>query len=198
MKKLTNLINVSNNDYFTATNKKRFVMKRIKFVHIKYGVSLLFYFLFVTPTWSNIDEQNKVIQEAVDVFATIEKTENYGNLNTVDLNNLPMGLKRTISNIEYTVAISEFEQNNSHGELTIYGRIKTPQKELFFGAKGIKYNHEGDFIGETKLMLLGDVSIPITGNQAALILHGGFDESTGRGIELTYFTMDYSGFKERF
>jgi hypothetical protein len=175
---------------------KIIIMKNIKCVHIRHVVSLLLYCLFITPVWSNIDEQNKARQEAANVFAIIEKTGNYGYFTAVDLNNLPMGLQRTISNVEYTVAISAFEQENNQGELTIYGRIKTPQKELFFGAKGIKCDYNGDIIGETKLLLLGDISIPINGGQATLILHGGFNMETGVEIEMTYMTIDCSGFKE--
>jgi hypothetical protein len=41
-------------------------------------------------------------------------------------------------------------------------RIKTPKEELFFGAKGIKCDYDGDIIGETKLLLLGDITYQST------------------------------------
>jgi hypothetical protein len=45
-------------------------------------------------------------------------------------------------------------------------------------------------------MLLSDISIPVNGDKAKLILHGGFDNATGQGIEKTFLTMDCSGFKK--
>jgi hypothetical protein len=144
------------------------------------------------------DQQEK--QKAMSIFEALDKLGNYQTqLIMADLNNLPMGIKRTLGNVEYTVAVSGVRTGRDHAELTIYGRIKIPQGEnrvLFFGAQGIKFSYDGDFHGDCKLMLLGDVSIPINGDKAKLILHGGFDNATGQGIEKTFLTMDCSGFKE--
>ncbi|MDR1182540.1 MAG: hypothetical protein LBL13_11235, partial [Bacteroidales bacterium] len=139
-------------------------------------------------------------QKAMSAFEILDKSGNYQEqLTMADLNSLPMGIKRTFGNVEYTVAVSRMRTGHSYAELTIYGRIKIPQGEnkvLFFGAQGIKFSYDGDFHGDCKLMLLSDVDIPINGDRAELILHGGFDNATGQGVEKTFFTMDCSGFKE--
>jgi hypothetical protein len=139
-------------------------------------------------------------QKAKSAFEALDKSGNYqAQLTMADLNNLPMGIKRTLGNVEYTVAVSGMRTGRDHAELTIYGRIKIPQDEnrvLFFGASGVKFSYDGDFTGGATLLLLGDVTIPVNGNQAALILHGGFDNTTGQGIEQTCFAMDCGGFKE--
>ncbi|MES2733735.1 MAG: hypothetical protein V4714_18460 [Bacteroidota bacterium] len=109
-----------------------------------------------------------------------------------------MGIKQTISNIEITVAVSDIRWETNYSELTIFARIKIPQepKLLFFGAQGIKLSHSGDIIGDASLVLMGDISIPVNGNTAALILKGDFDNISGRAKELTYVSVDCQGFKE--
>jgi hypothetical protein len=44
-------------------------------------------------------------------------------------------------------------------------------------------------------MLLADMTVPLWGG-AELILHGGFDKESGRGVEKTYLTMGCEGFRE--
>ncbi|MDR2423364.1 MAG: hypothetical protein LBD59_01395 [Prevotellaceae bacterium] len=111
------------------------------------------------------------------------------------MENLPMGISRTISNVEYTVAISGIVNKGSYADLTVYGRIRTSHDTMFFGAQGIKFSYGGDFVGDVKLMLLADMTMPLWGG-AELILHGGFDKESGRGVEKTYLTMGCEGFRE--
>ncbi len=166
------------------------------------------------PALSSYEEEKS---KAIAVFAALEQSNNYSDeLTMADLNNLPMGLSRTLSNIEYTLAVSGFVIHPDYTELSIYGKVVIPnvkeessseliikgmEKEssdlvLFFGGTGIRFSHEGNFIGEAKLMLLEDITIPINGDRAALILRGGYDRGTGRGYDLTYLTLDCKGFKE--
>jgi hypothetical protein len=145
----------------------------------------------------NINEEKL---KAMNAFNILDETGRYtDNLTIADMNNLPIGISRTIGNVEYCIAISNYIHKGDYAELTVYGKVVTPQTEnstLFFGAQGIKFSRSGQFLEEVKLTLLGDISIPIHGNQASLILHGGFDNSTGTGIELTYMAIDCSGFRE--
>lgn len=138
-------------------------------------------------------------RKSVETFARLDQSNNYTeSLSYVDMNVLPMGIKQTLSNIEVTIAVSDMRWETTHSELTVFARVKIPQesKTLFFGAQGIKLSNNGDIIGDASLVLLGDVSIPINGNTAALTLKGDFDVNTGRGKELTYVSIDCKGFKE--
>ncbi len=152
------------------------------------------------------DQWEQERQKAANAFATLDRTANYAEqLSMADLNRLPMGISRHVSNVEYTIAISAFRVKPGYTELTVYGRVKIPQSAdgqtrndqvLFFGAQDIKLSFDGNIVGDAKLVLLGDISIPINGDRATLVLHGGLDKTTGRGLELTYLSMDCKGFKE--
>lgn len=149
-----------------------------------------------TKTWQ--EEQ----REAVNTFYKLDQSNNYTeSLTYADMNVLPMGILRTVGNMEVTIAVSDIIWHTTHSELTLFARVKIPQhgtndKLLFFGANGIKFSHNGDIIGDATLVLMGDVSIPINGNTAALTLKGRFDSNTGRGNELTYVSVDCQGFRE--
>lgn len=116
-----------------------------------------------------------------------------------DLNELPIGLKKTVSNITYKLAVSSVVARENYSELTVFARVEIPQnpKVLFFGISGLKLSHTGGIIGDAKLVLLGDVPINIGGSNGQLILRGDFNISNGQTVgDLTYITMNCSGFKE--
>lgn len=141
-------------------------------------------------------------REAINTFYKLDQSNNYTeSLNYADMNVLPMGIRRTVGNMEVTIAVSDIIWLTTHSELTLFARVKLPQegvtdKLLFFGAQGIKFSHSGDIIGDASLALMGDVSIPINGNTASLILKGSFSMSTGRAREETYVAVDCQGFSE--
>ncbi|HTJ51833.1 MAG TPA: hypothetical protein VL443_20375 [Cyclobacteriaceae bacterium] len=146
-----------------------------------------------SPSWQ---EQQRA---AINTFYKLDQSNNYTeSLTYADMNVLPMGIRRTVGNMEVTIAVSDIIWQTTHSELTLFARVKLPQddKTLFFGAQGIKFSHEGDIVGDASLVLMGDFTIPINGNTAALTLKGSFDKNTGRGKELTYVSVDCKGFKE--
>ncbi|MDR1552027.1 MAG: hypothetical protein LBS69_01005, partial [Prevotellaceae bacterium] len=157
---------------------------------------LLICFLYFQPL--KVYGEDMDAKKARSVFSALDSIGNfYDRLNAASLRNLPAGVKRTLGNVEYSIAISGVKYiTGDYAELTIYGRIQIPQGELFFGAQGIKFSHDGDFKDDCELLLLHDMTIPVNGNQTALILHGGFDQITGQLKKMTYFSMDCSGFKE--
>ena len=72
--------------------------------------------------------------EAVAAFDILNKEGKYtDNLALADLNDLPVGLSCTMGNIEYCVAVSGYEFKEYRINLTVFGRIITPHKVLFFG-----------------------------------------------------------------
>lgn len=168
-------------------------------------ISLIFFILFLGQYLSAqiTGDNNQQRFEAAKVFAQLDQSGNYTEeLSIADLNVLPMGLSRTLSNINYSVAVSSIVTLPDHVKLTVFGRVKLPQGEteggdkiLFFGAQDIKMSYDGNIIGEATLALFGDVNIPISGGSAMLTLKGSYDPNTGRGSSQTTLTMDCRGFK---
>ena len=139
--------------------------------------------------------------------ATIEQIEKNSSLTDFlepkKLSMLPIGIKKTIGGIQYMLGISKATFKAEYTELTAFVRIILPQrdengksKELFFGANNIKLSHKGGLVGDTNLVLLGDVPIKINGENLLLILKGGMDMKTGEIENKTFVTIDCNGFKE--
>lgn len=144
-------------------------------------------------------EQNAYRDAAKAEFQKLEQSNRFIDaLRPDDLNELPIGLSKTVNNTTVKIAISNATFHASHAELTVYAKLIIPQApyEIFFGMKGIKLSYDGGILGDAKLILLGDLPIRLNGGTAALVLKGGLNMETGQGIDLTYVTMDCAGFKE--
>jgi len=147
---------------------------------------------------------NEFVLKAKKVIDELETSQNYIDLvSPNDLVTLPVGVKKQIGNITYTMGISKALFTPEYTEVTAFVRIIIPQldaqgnqKQLFFGANDVKISHQGGIYGDAKLSLLGDVPIPINGGNAMVVLKGGFDMDTGNVDDLTYVTIDCGGFKE--
>jgi hypothetical protein len=121
-----------------------------------------------------------------------------------DIYQLPVGFKKKIgTGSEITIAVSSAIFKPTYAELTVFARLTIPQfnngKPIFFGIQGLKLSYTGGIIGNARLVLLGDIAIPINGNSTALILRGGgFNTSTGTAVadDKTYIALDCKGFKE--
>jgi len=144
------------------------------------------------------------LQKAMATCLKIDENGNLtDNLEPKNLSQLPLGIKKTIGGIQYLLGISNAKFTPEYTELTAFVRIIIPQhgadgkpKELFFGANNIKLSHKGGLVGDTNLVLLGDVPIKINGENLLLILKGGMDMKTGVVENKTYVTIDCNGFKE--
>lgn len=141
-----------------------------------------------------------VRQWAVNAVAKVDQKNRYLDmLSPADLNELPIGLKRTINNITYKIAISSAIFHATHAELTLFAKVEIPQHpgELFFGLSGLKLSYDGGIVGDAKLVLLGDVPIDFIGENGKVILKGAFDFKNGiASNNLTYLEIDCKGFKE--
>lgn len=120
-----------------------------------------------------------------------------------DLVELPIGIRNTVNNIQYSIGITKAVFSPEYTTLTVFCRVDIPQKgadgqpmQLFFGADNVKLSHQGGIMGEAKLVLLGNVDIPFSDNKWQVSLYGGFDMATGEVKDLTYVTIDCDGFKE--
>ena len=144
------------------------------------------------------------IGQAKSVIQVLEESQNYVDLIAPnDLVTLPIGVKKEIGTITYTLAISKAKITRDFAEVTAFVHVRIPQSgvngdfiELFFGANNIKISHQGGIYGDANLVLLGDVGIPINGGNGLVALKGGFDMETGDIQNRTYVTIDCGGFKE--
>ncbi|MDR3219226.1 MAG: hypothetical protein LBU22_09690 [Dysgonamonadaceae bacterium] len=138
----------------------------------------------IAATFAELDAQNKYTEQ----------------LSHADMNVLPLGMKKTVSNNEFSVAISNAKLYGNYAELTVFARMRIDQHKepIFFAAKDVKFSYEGGFVGDATLALIGDIDIKINDN-STLTLHGGkFDSTTGTvsGNKITAMSVDCSGFKE--
>ena len=145
------------------------------------------------------------ISTALAVFKEIEGNDNYvDNLSEQSLTKLPVGEKRTLNNVSYTVGITQAKFYPQYAEFTAFLRMRIPQgsdgstKDIFFGAHGIKLSFQGGIIGDVKLGLLGDLPIDLGGKKVILTLKGAFDKNNtmvNNGEPVTYASIDCNGFK---
>jgi hypothetical protein len=170
-------------------------MKNLK----KYYSLLLLLFGF---TLSNAQVVNETKAAAAVSFDKIEASQRWVNsFSNQDLVELPIGIRKTVSNTQYSIGITKAIFTPEYTTLTVFCKIDLPQTdtngnpmELFFGADNIKLSHAGGIIGDAKLVLLGDVAIPFN-DKWQVSLYGGFDMATGSMQDLTYVTIDCDGFK---
>ncbi|OMQ13411.1 hypothetical protein [[Flexibacter] sp. ATCC 35103] len=159
---------------------------------------------YIKKNFPVADPTNKDLNKAMELFKSIDINNSIIDfLEPKNLASLPIGVKKNINGVQYMLGISNAKFTPEYTELTAFIRIILPQidatgkqKELFFGANNIKLSHKGGLMGDSNLVLLGDVAIPILGKQSLLILKGGMNMSTGKIENKTYVTIDCSGFKE--
>ncbi|GHV17950.1 hypothetical protein FACS1894179_02780 [Bacteroidia bacterium] len=116
--------------------------------------------------------------------------------------NLPVGIKKIVGNIPFTLAITNVRFGNQYGELTLIMKMRIPQsgskqdKELLFGATDIKITNTGDLVGDVKLSLLKNIPLSLD-NLGNVVFKGSLNDSTGRAESNTYVSLDCNGnFKE--
>lgn len=146
----------------------------------------------------------KELGAASSAIEKIEASERWvDKFSNQDLVELPIGIRNTVNNVQYSIGITKAVFSPEYTTLTVFCRVDIPQKDkngqpmqLFFGADNVKLSHQGGIMGEAKLVLLGNVDIPFSDNKWMISLYGGFDMATGSVNDLTYVTIDCDGFKE--
>jgi hypothetical protein len=118
----------------------------------------------------------------------------------------PVGLHQDFSgeNAGVDIGLMNLRMTPSVNYLTVFARMKLPIKNprtgenfqnIFFGADSVKISHDGNILGDCKLVLLGDISVPF--GKGVFTLKGGFDMATGEIPEgITYVRLDCNRFKE--
>jgi hypothetical protein len=138
-------------------------------------------------------------EKAKTTLGLLDASQHYVNyLTPADLQQLPVGFRQQAGNATVTIAVGSILTNARYAELTVYAQVEIPQApyKIFFGISGLKLSNSGGIIGDAKLVLLGDVAIPINGRSAALVLKGGINMATGQALDKTFLTINCDGFKE--
>lgn len=149
----------------------------------------------------------KLKKKAAAAFEEIKKLQNFAETITGNkLLKLPVGMVKEdkTSGNKVELAITEVKFLPKYAQFNAWARLTIPAKDangkqdktLYFGAEGIKLSNDGAIIGSMKLVLLGDVAIPIKGDNWLLTLQGGVDRTTGDFSGKTYLEMDCEGLKE--
>jgi hypothetical protein len=108
-------------------------------------------------------------------------------------NSITVGISSAIFKPEYTVLkmYVKIEMETPAGGGSV---ASAPKKTLFFGSDNIKLSQDGGFIGDARLVLLGDYTIPF--GKYDFTLRGGLNKATGQFADFTYVSIDCDGFKE--
>ncbi|NJB38191.1 hypothetical protein [Croceivirga sp. JEA036] len=146
-----------------------------------------------------------LIAKAYSLFKTVEGLGSFvDKITGKELLKLPIGMrKRDSTGNTVTLAISEVEFTPQHAILKAYAKLEIPEKgsnnakkELIFGAENITLTHDGGLAGDMRLVLLGDVGIPINGDQWLITLKGNIDlENDGAFSDDSYVEFDCDGLK---
>jgi hypothetical protein len=185
--------------YFTK-NQDYLLMKKFYKIHL----SVLFIMLSVVFSYGQDIAAPKELGAASSAIQKIEASDRWvDKFSNQDLVELPIGIRNTVNNIQYSIGITKAVFSPEYTTLTVFCRVDIPQKDkngqpmqLFFGADNVKLSHQGGIMGEAKLVLLGNVDIPFSDNKWQVSLYGGFNMETGEVKDLTYVTIDCDGFKE--
>jgi hypothetical protein len=126
---------------------------------------IYFFFLGILSTIAQNDSyemQKKA--EAVNQLLSEDNKRFISKLTGSDLVNLPLGIQQDFgSNASVTVAFSDAKIMEDGTELSVFCKLKVPQSDqpIFFGAQNVKFSREGAFVGDVKLVLLGEQTLGV-------------------------------------
>ncbi len=162
---------------------------------------------FIATNFSRNPKADTLVAKAKRAFDALAKLGNFVDIITgKELLELPVGLskKDSTSGNSVQLAITQVKFTPQYAEFKAWAKMTIPEKgenggsdrEIFFGAEGIKLTHDGALVGGMKLVLLGNQSIPLNGEQWLLTLKGGVDLKTGAFADTSFVEFDCSGLKE--
>ncbi len=162
---------------------------------------------FIAANFDNNPKADTLVAKAKRAFEALAELGNFVDIITgKELLELPVGLskKDSTSGNSVQLAITQVKFTPQYAEFKAWAKMTIPQKgaegqpdrDIFFGAEGIKLTHDGALVGGMKLVLLGNQAIPINGEQWLLTLKGGVDLNTGNYTGSSFVEFDCSGLKE--
>tara|TARA_R110000868_G_scaffold271087_1_gene530586 strand:+ start:8645 stop:13639 length:4995 start_codon:yes stop_codon:yes gene_type:complete len=161
---------------------------------------------YIAANFEGNPKVDTLFSQATKAFEELKKLGNFVDIITgKELLQLPVGLRKKDSTSGNTVELAivqvkftpQYAEFKAWAKLTIPEKSATgaPERELYFGAEGIKLSHDGALLGDMKLVLLGNQAIPINGDNWLLTLKGGIDLQTGNFTDQSYVEFDCSGLK---
>ncbi|MBC7486686.1 MAG: hypothetical protein H7282_08035 [Cytophagaceae bacterium] len=130
----------------------------------------------------------------------MDKTGAYADQIPDKIDMLPVGIKKTINNLEYTLMLTNLTASAEEGTtISAYLRILTKEgKMMMLGAEGIKLNSNGG-VSDMKLILLGYLDIPMgkEGKYRIVLKGGELNKTNGlASTPMTYAIVGCQGLKE--
>jgi hypothetical protein len=126
------------------------------------------------------------IHKLHDFLTATDRFTDY--LDATTLLDFPIGIKKTIGNLEYVIAIDSVIITPTFAYLNASMSFKPPQatERLAFRGTNIKFTKKGGIVGDVRLELVGNQYLPIIGSSDSLIFEG----------DGTYVEWDCDGFKQ--
>ena len=161
---------------------------------------------FIAVNFSRNPKADTLVAQAKRAFAAIKELGNFVDIITgKELLELPVGLskKDSTSGNSVQLAITQVQFTPQYAEFKAWAKMTIPQKgvngqpdrDIFFGAEGIKLSHDGALLGDMRLVLLGNQPIPINGDNWLLTLKGGINLQFGAFGDQSFVEFDCSGLK---
>ncbi len=132
------------------------------------------------PSSDPIDSAQYYIAKAQAVISEIREMKKFvGYLDGESLLSLPVGIHKTIGNLDYDIGIASIKLKPQYAELEVYMQFTVPQNNrvLTFMGKGIKFSKEGGIVGDATLALVADYAINLQGDRSQIILKSGTEVS---------------------
>jgi len=146
----------------------------------------------------NVDSIQYHIDQAQKLFQEVEENERYVDYLSIGQGfQLPVGIKKNISELEYTVIFHKIILDEGSAFIDAYLTIKLPsEKKLSFMGRRIEFSVDGGITGVGRVELLGNNNIAFSENseeqKILLTLIGGSPTNPGN----TYAEFDCYGFRE--
>jgi hypothetical protein len=154
-----------------------------------------FLFWITTSIYSQNSNELLTPEQAANAINSLKNI--VSKITPENVRKLPVGISKTVLNTKIDLAISSANLYENYAELTIYARVTTPKRKLFFGGQGIKLSYTGQIFGDATLVLLHDYVVSQDSSKTKLTLKGTYNYEKGKTDDnLTYATIDCNGIKE--
>jgi hypothetical protein len=138
----------------------------------------------------------KAKQDSIDdQIYKMESIQSFDNELPQFVDRLPIGIKKNIGNIDYTLMLTNLMISPEGAKMSVYLRLLYRGKKIYFGAENVPLNSDGA-MADIKLVMLGILEIPCGAYR--LVLKGNnFNSSVGLANNaITYATVGCQGLKD--
>ncbi|MEN8251065.1 MAG: hypothetical protein ABFS32_19180, partial [Bacteroidota bacterium] len=135
---------------------------------------------------TSLEAQRQDIHNQLDFLKENNRFTEFLDLTTII--DFPVGIKKTIGNLEYVIAIDSIVMTPTYAYLNAsmsFNNPETGDTKLAFRGTNIRFTSQGGLSGDARLELVGDYSIQMPGGKMDLVLKG----------QDTYVVWDCDGFK---